>query len=77
MWFADRLRRTAQGDSLGLIRIGLALLLWTRFGSVMAPFYRPHPAHYALGAVFFVATTTMLVGWWSRTSTAVTAARPW
>ena len=76
-WFRQRLLREGPTDALGLMRIGLALIIWTRFGTQLAPFYRPHPENWMLGAVFFPASALMLVGWWSRLSTAGTAAALW
>jgi uncharacterized membrane protein YphA (DoxX/SURF4 family) len=66
--------REGPTDIVALLRIGIALLVWTRWGSQLAYFWRPHPEMWALGSVFFVASTAMLVGFWSRTSTAITAA---
>lgn len=69
-WLAPR----GSTRSAALLRIGLALLLWTRFATDLAPFRGFTPDKLALSAVFFVATSAMLVGWWSRTATLVSGA---
>lgn len=63
---------TAEGStrSAGLIRVGLALLLWTRFASDIAPWTPASMDHPLLAMSFFASTTLMLVGIGSRLSTA-------
>lgn len=52
----------------GLLRIGLALLIWSRFAQEMALFSANHHWKAILGALFFLVTACMLVGFHSRTS---------
>ncbi len=70
---ADRLAREGSTRSAGLLRIVLALIVWVRYASGMTPWHDPAPERVLLGAVFFVSSSMMLVGWWSRAATAVTA----
>lgn len=56
-----------------LLRMGLALIAWARFGSEVALFHDPSPARMALAIVFSVAATLMFVGWRAQWSTAATA----
>lgn len=72
-WLRDRIMREGPTDVVALMRIGIALLVWTRWGTQLAYYWRPGPEHWALDTVFFIASTAMLVGFWSRTSTFVTA----
>ena len=69
-WLAPR----GSTRSAALLRIGLALLLWTKFATDLAPFKAFTPDRLLLSAVFFTATTAMLVGFWSRTSTLLAGA---
>lgn len=59
--------------TLSLIRIGLALLIWTRWANEMLLYRYREPLDMGFAMVFFVATTLMLVGWKARFWTAVTA----
>lgn len=68
------LGREGSTRSAALIRIGLALLLWTRFAADLAPWAAPTPGRILLGASFYLASTLMLVGAWSRWTTAWTGA---
>ena len=52
--------------SSALIRIGLALLLWSRFASELLLYRDMTTPGLALAIAFFVATTMLLVGWQSR-----------
>ena len=56
-----------------LIRIGLAALLWARWGRDLQLFRDLTPAGLALAPIFFLATTLMFFGLWSRAATAVAA----
>ena len=56
--------------SAGLIRIGLALLLWARFAGDIAPFTPNGMGHPLLAGSFFASTTLMLLGIGSQLSTA-------
>ena len=76
-WLAARLERTGPMESAALLRIGLALLLWTRFGVQVATYFRPDLQFALLAAVFFPATTALLVGWQTRAATVITTACLW
>jgi uncharacterized membrane protein YphA (DoxX/SURF4 family) len=67
-WATDRPGSTRIAS---LLRIGLALLLWSRWASPHLPFRDLSPERLAIGAIFFASTTLMLVGLWSRISTFV------
>jgi len=54
----------------GLLRIALALLLWTRWGADVAPFTDASPERLLLGVSFYLSSTLMLFGVYSRFSTA-------
>ncbi|MCO4746059.1 MAG: HTTM domain-containing protein [Proteobacteria bacterium] len=74
-WFSDRVL-FYEGSTRGaaILRILLALLLWTRWGTDVAPFVDASPARLALAASFYLSTTGMLLGVYSRISTAWAAA---
>lgn len=57
--------------SVALIRIGLALILWTTWGDHMVIFRRLTPPGAVVAVVFFASTTLMLVGYRSRLATLV------
>ncbi|MCY1007811.1 HTTM domain-containing protein [Nannocystis pusilla] len=65
----------AEGSTvpMALIRIGLALLLWARWGEDMVLVQAEGPAMLALSLGFFAATAAMLVGLWTRAATAAAA----
>ncbi|MFY0541336.1 hypothetical protein [Nannocystis pusilla] len=65
----------AEGSTvpMALIRIGLALLLWARWGEDMVLVQAEGPAMLALSLGFFAATAMMLVGLWTRAATATAA----
>ncbi|MEZ4236296.1 MAG: HTTM domain-containing protein [Myxococcota bacterium] len=69
----------AEGSTrpVALVRIGLALLLWSRFADELQPFTALGPAWLALGAAFYGATTWMLLGYRARLATAATAVVVW
>ncbi len=73
-WLRRRVMREGPTDLVSLLRIGLALIIWCRWGTEMAYYWRPHPEMWVMDTVFFLASTAMLVGFWSRTSTFITAA---
>ena len=56
-----------------LLRIALALVLWARFAGELALYRVRSPSELALALVFFAGSALMLVGWWARVATAVTA----
>jgi Vitamin K-dependent gamma-carboxylase len=57
-----------------LIRIGLAVIIWARFGSEVALFHEPSWPRVGLALVFPPAVTLMGLGCWTRWSTLATAA---
>lgn len=68
-WLSRVATERASSRAVALVRIGVPLLLWTRFGSELAFFSRPHtPVRVALGIAFFVATALMLIGLRARLS---------
>lgn len=69
-WLHAMLTEEGSTRSSGLLRILLALVLWTRWGTEVAFFFDQSPARLALGACFYLATTAMLLGVYSRASTA-------
>jgi hypothetical protein len=73
-WLLAWASREAPTDVVALLRVGVALLLWARFGSECAAYAGRTPVEWLLTALFFPLTTAMLVGLWSRVSTAATAA---
>ncbi len=71
----EHLLREGSTRAVALMRIGLALLVWHRFGAEVAPWAdRLTPDRLALAASFFASSTLMLVGAFSRLSTAWTGA---
>lgn len=52
--------------SAALIRIGLVLLIWSRWAQEVAPHYNPHPLRPLLAVAFATSTGFMLVGLWTR-----------
>jgi hypothetical protein len=69
------LLREGSTRAVGLLRIGLALRTWHRFGDTVAPWAdNVAPDRLALAAAFYLSTTLMLVGLFSRFATAATAA---
>jgi len=57
----------------GLMRCGLGMLVWARYGSEMILYRDLSPERVALSCAFMLLSTLMVVGLWSRTSTAGTA----
>ena len=70
-WFSDQVL-FIEGSTRGaaILRILLALLLWTRWGTDVAPFVEASPPRLLLAASFYISTTLMLLGVYSRLSTA-------
>lgn len=66
--------REASSRSAGLLRIGFALLLWTRFGSEMTLWSGTAPERVLVDLAFWLSTTLLLVGYRSRLASAATAA---
>lgn len=74
-WLEHLMARERSTRSSALIRIGIALLLWTRFGPEMAPWYSTlEPDRLLLGTSFYLSTTMLLIGWHARVASAWTAA---
>ena len=67
----------ASSRSSALLRIGLALIAWTRFGRHMVLMQEATVDGLVRNLAFFLATTAMLVGFKSRLSTALTALVLW
>lgn len=59
--------------SLGILRIGLALLIWTRLADEVAPFLADHPSLVLLSIYFYVFTTMMLLGLYTRVAVPMVA----
>jgi hypothetical protein len=66
------LSATGSTRSVALIRIGLALVIWTRFGNTWVLFRNME--HLVLSLLGFAVTAAMLVGWHSRLASALTGA---
>jgi hypothetical protein len=74
----DRLTRwalhhEASTRSAALVRIGLALIAWTRFGGEVGPWQQQTAPGRIAALVFFVVSTAMLLGWHARLASALTA----
>ncbi len=74
MSLTERLYGVVSGEGstrpAALLRVGLALVVWSRFAFDFAAFHRDHPWTWsALGGSVLVASTLMLVGWRSRLTT--------
>jgi len=63
--------REGSTRSLGLLRIGVVLLLWARWGEGLMLAETPSVG---LSLAFFVATTCLLIGVWTRAAAVATAA---
>ncbi len=74
---ADRIA-TGEGSTrpVALVRIGVALILWSRFGSDLGPYMRHTWSWLALGLSFYASTTLMLLGFRTRLATGWWR-RPW
>lgn len=59
--------------SAGLIRLGLAFLIWARFGNEMLPMFAEGAGGFAFRICYFVATFAMAAGIWSRLACAASA----
>ena len=55
--------------SVGLMRLLWALILWARWADEVLPFRQMSPNHWVLSALFFLGTTCMAVGFYSRSAT--------
>lgn len=56
-----------------LLRIGLAVIVWARFGHDIGVYHEPSLARLAFAFVFAPVVTAMLIGYHSRIATALTA----
>ena len=72
-WLLNRMDVQGSTRALGLLRIGLALLLWSAWAQELMPYRWQEPRYWLAGAAFYVGTTAMLLGVWTRVSTAFTA----
>ena len=54
--------------AVGLLRLLWGLILWARWADELLPFRRMELSHWVLSVLFFVGTTGMVVGWFSRAS---------
>ena len=57
--------------SVGLLRLCWGLILWARWADELLPFRRIEYDHWALSVCFFVGTTGMVVGFYSRLSSLI------
>jgi hypothetical protein len=55
-----------------LVRIGLAIIAWTRFGGELGPWLQQTAAGRIMALVFFAASTAMLIGWQAPLATGLT-----
>jgi hypothetical protein len=67
------LHTVASTRSVGVVRIGLALTLWARWASELLLYQHIADGRWPLCIVFFVATTLVLVGLWTRLATLLMA----
>ena len=58
--------------AVGLMRFFWALILWSRWADELLPFRQMSPDHWLMGALFFIGTSGMVVGFYSRISTFLT-----
>jgi Vitamin K-dependent gamma-carboxylase len=65
----------AEGSTrpLGLMRVAVAAIVWSRFASELLPYRDLSPDRLALGAAFYLSTAAMFVGWQTRLSTFASA----
>jgi hypothetical protein len=64
----DLLDREGSTRAVGLMRVGTGLLLWSRWAAEMMPYRAPEPDRIALSAAFYITSTLMVLGLWSRWS---------
>lgn len=70
-WFGNQvLFSEGSTRTSAMLRISLALLLWTRWGTDVAPFVDASTLRLLLAASFYASTTLMLLGVYARLSTA-------
>lgn len=72
--YAWALETEGSTRSAALIRIGLAAILWANWGRDLVLLRQSTPFGVALSLTFFVSTTLMLIGFWTRPATLVAAA---
>jgi hypothetical protein len=67
------LHTEASTRSLALLRMGLAITMWTRWASELLLYKHIASGHWPMCLLFFAATTLVLVGLWTRLSTVLMA----
>lgn len=72
-WLLKRMEVEGSTRAIGLMRIGLALLLWACWAQELMPYRWEQPRYWVAGAAFYLGTTGMLLGLWTRFSVAFTA----
>lgn len=65
-WFDKVIGFEGSTRSVALMRILLAILLWTRWAAEVLPWRSMDPKRLALSAAFFTFTTMMFYGWFTR-----------
>jgi hypothetical protein len=71
-WIAQ-LERVGSTRAIGLMRIGIALLCWSRWADELMPLRNQSPWYWVLALSFYLSTTAMLIGFGTRVATAATA----
>lgn len=59
-------RREGSTRPVALLRVGLALLLWSRYAAELAPWAGLDPVRLYIGISFYLSTGLMFVGLWTR-----------
>ena len=80
LWSSFRdgvLLREGSTRAVGLMRVGLGLLIWSRWAMEVAPYWKAHPQHWALAVVFFPISATLTLGIASQASAALMALVLW
>lgn len=68
------LDREASTRSYGLLRVGLAAIVWSEYGSRFSLWADHVPARQLFAVAMLAVSALMLVGLWSRLTTSLTAA---
>ncbi len=72
VWLAQ-LDRVGSTRALGLMRIGIGLLCWSRWAGELMPLRNPGPWYWVVALSFYLSTTAMILGFGTRVATAATA----